>query len=82
MKEITARAREAGTSPLTILNEEYLIDESAAPEWPQKAVTVGLPEGFDWHLARRGEAVTPVKMRIPQPENIKKAALAKSKNRS
>lgn len=57
-------------SLLQVINEDYIIDEDAEAVWPKEAVTVGLPDGYDWQMAKSGDEVAPIKTVIPQPENV------------
>jgi hypothetical protein len=59
-----------GKSLLQYFNEEYIIDDASAPIWPTKEVTVGLPEGYDWQMAKSGDEVKTIKLAIPKPGNI------------
>ena len=62
---------------IEVLIEDYEIDEESKPEWPTKAVTVGLPrevevdgEMVPVQDAPMGTPVTPVKKVIPKPDGI------------
>lgn len=59
-----------GSSLLQHINDTYVVDDESAPAWPTKEVTVGLPEGYDWQMAKSGDKVEPIKMVIPKPANI------------
>lgn len=53
-------------SILQVIMEDYEIDEKGgAPDWPLKAVTVGLPPGTDWQRQPEGTLFTPIKKVIP-----------------
>jgi len=54
-------------SLLQIMSEDYEIDEQSDPVWPDKEVTVGLPEGHNW---KAGEEVRPIKKKIPKPVDV------------
>lgn len=58
---------------LRVIIDEYEIDETTEPDWPDIPVTVGLPRNFD--LLPRGSKVTPIKKIIPKPKGIKTAKL-------
>jgi hypothetical protein len=55
---------------LQIIEKYYEIDEDSSPEWPTKAITVGLPAGHDWTRMQDGVDVTPIKKVIPQPDYV------------
>ena len=60
----------AGKSLLQVINEDYCIDEEATGAWPTVPVTVGLPEGYDWMMAKSCEEVTSIKKVIPKPDYV------------
>jgi len=58
-------------SLLQVIMEQYEVDEKGGtPDWPSKAVTVGLPRGTDWRRMPEGTLVTPIKKVIPRPEYV------------
>lgn len=59
-----------GGSLLQTISETYKIDDKVDKQWPTKTVTVGLPEGYDWMMAKSGVDVTPIKAVIPKPSNV------------
>ena len=59
-----------GGSLLQTINETYKIDDKVDKQWPTQAVTVGLPEGYDWRMAKSGVDVTPIKSVIPKPSDV------------
>jgi len=63
-------------SLLAVIGQEYEIDETSEPKWPNVPVTVGLPEDWEeaWLERRR---VTPTKMVIPQPKEVLVKSLKK-----
>lgn len=69
----------AGKSPLQSVIEDCEIDYSDPPEWPEKEVTVGLPDGYTWQycLNHLGEEVAPIKKVIKKPEGVRTARLRK-----
>jgi len=54
--------RDASKDFIEILFEKYEIDEMSTPEWPTRAITVGLPMEAE---PIPGEKVTPIKKTIP-----------------
>jgi len=53
-------------SLLQVILEDYEVDEKGgSPDWPKKAVTVGLPPGVDWKRMPEGTVLTPIKKIIP-----------------
>jgi len=59
-----------GSSLLQHINDVYVIDDEATPAWPTKEVTVGLPEDYDYLMAKSGDEVETIKMVIPKPINV------------
>lgn len=59
-----------GGSLLQTINETYKIDDKVDKQWPTQAVTVGLPEDYDWRMAKSGADVTPIKSVIPKPSDV------------
>ncbi len=51
-----------------VLLEEYEIDETSNPAWPDVPVTVGLP--LDWERLPIGSDIKPVKKNIPQTPGL------------
>ena len=62
-------------SLLQIVLEDYDIDDSVRPSYPDVSVTVGLPDGYQDLPV--GSKVVPVKMRILQPLTVRTAMLKK-----
>jgi hypothetical protein len=74
---------------LRVITEDYDIDEKSEPEWPTKAVTVGLPrevevegEMVPVQSAPIGTSVTPIKKVIPKPEGVLLKSIIKKKDLS
>jgi hypothetical protein len=59
-----------GKSILQVINEDYKIDDSITEQWPTKEITTGLPEGYDWKMAKNGDDLAPIKSTIPKPDYI------------
>lgn len=67
-------------SRLDVILNDYDCVEDAEALWPDKAITVGLPRGYDWQMAAtKGEDVVPVKKVIQKPSYIKMARLSEKK---
>lgn len=65
-KTVDLDEAKADRSLLQVILEEYEVDEKGgSPDWPKKAVTVGLPPGVDWKRMPEGTVLTPVKKVIP-----------------
>ncbi|MBU2556131.1 MAG: hypothetical protein KKF98_16900 [Bacteroidetes bacterium] len=59
---------------LQVITEDYIIDETTKPSWPDIPVTVGLPP--DWNEAWLSlTPVQPIKKMIPKPDKIIVASL-------
>jgi len=59
----------ADKSLSAVLYEEYEIDETSTPQWPDTEVTVGLPP--DWDEAWiSGKPIQPIKKVIPKPDYV------------
>jgi hypothetical protein len=66
-KMIVADEAKPDLSLAEVINTLYEIDEKAgSPDWPRKAVTVGLPSGHDWTRTADGTPVTAIKKQIPK----------------
>lgn len=71
-QELTqALGRRGGRDLLRVLEEDYAIDDTNA-NWPEVAVTVGLPDAVDFYGSISGEKqkITPIKLRIPKAEYL------------
>lgn len=57
-----------------LIIENYEIDDTQDnaknTAWPTIEVTVGLPEGYDWQMAKSGDLITPIKKTIPKPDYV------------
>jgi len=62
-------------SLLQVVLEDYDIDDSVRPSYPDASVTVGLPDGYQDLPV--GSKVVPVKKRIFQPPKVRTAILKK-----
>ena len=50
--------------------DNYEIDDDSDGEWTDKDVTIGLPEDMDWKMHQKDATIKPLKMKIPQPNNV------------
>jgi len=50
--------------------DNYEIDDDSDGEWTDKDVTIGLPDDMDWKMHQKDSTIKPVKMKIPQPNNV------------
>lgn len=46
------------------------IDDESTVDWPTKEVTVGLPDGYDWKMAKDGDVVKTIKKVIEKPDCV------------
>jgi hypothetical protein len=61
---------------LQVIADDYEFDEAAKPKWPDKEITVDLPD--DWDDAWLGnKPVKPIKMKIKKPKGIKHLTIKK-----
>lgn len=72
-KRIVDSEDEPDKSLMDIMVEEYNIDETKEPDWPDIPVTVGLPP--EWEEKQMGEKIVPIKKIIPKPAYVKTASL-------
>lgn len=69
VKQMQREASDTGKCFAQIMLEDYEINERSRPAWPDKEITVGLPE--DWEnawLSRR--PVSTIKKQIPKPDDV------------
>jgi hypothetical protein len=68
-KKCAKGEEEADLDLLQVIEQEYEIDEASKPEWPTKAVTVGLPLDYDeaWLTQK---PIQPIKKVIPKPDYV------------
>jgi len=60
---------------LEVVDEDYEIDDTVQPSYPDMKITVGLSD--DWQSLPMGSKVIPVKERIYQPAMVRTAVLKK-----
>ena len=56
-----------------VIMDEYVVDDTIEPDWPDIPVTVGLPP--EWEEKPIGAKIEPIKKIIPKPNYIKTAEL-------
>lgn len=76
-------------SPLEIIKENYEIDEDSSPPWPNKKVSIGLPQTAvvegrevvidDWRFIPEGFLVETIKEKIPKPSYVKVKSLRRKR---
>ena len=71
-EEVEAFKKKKGKrEPLTkVILDNYEIDDDSEAEWTDKDVTVGLPDDADWKMHQKDSTIKPLKMKIPQPNNV------------
>ena len=75
VKELKQKAGR-GKCILSVIKDEYVIDDLSSPAWPSEKVAVALPEEWEdaWHT---GQPVEDVKSAIPKPKQAVTRVLKK-----